>query len=142
LLVSAFCAALSLRGTAASTLALTAVGAEIAIGILSAVNGWQGPGGSAVVLFAGIGILAGSFRRGSSLVIGCLIVIAATATTVIVGWGTAGLDQFSMVSASASALVILLVLVAAGLSVRRMRRPATREAGVSSHDPLLLRSKR
>ena len=68
LLVVAFLAALFIRGRAAAALALLGVGAELAVGILSNVDHWQGPGTSAMVLFVGIGILsAGSLAGRSSL---------------------------------------------------------------------------
>ncbi|MCU1420688.1 MAG: hypothetical protein JWN36_339, partial [Microbacteriaceae bacterium] len=54
LLVLAFLAALLLRGRAAGAIALIAAGVELTIGALSAAYGWQGPGGAAVALFAGV----------------------------------------------------------------------------------------
>lgn len=124
LLVLAFLAALLMRGKTASTLALTAVGVEIAIGILSSVFHWQGPSWTAVALFAGIGILSGaSFRQGWSLTVGTLLVTAIAATTVIIEWVTAALGQFTTASLIAAIVTVLVFSVAGLLTARRIRRP-------------------
>lgn len=122
LFVMALFAGLFLRGKAASTLALTAVGVEIAIGILSSANHWQGPGWTAVALFAGLGILSGtSLREGWSFVIGALLVTAIAAATIIVSWVTAGLGQFTLLSLIVTITAAPLTLLAIALLFRRLR---------------------
>lgn len=129
LLVMALFAGLLIRGKAASTLAFTAVGVEIAIGILSSANHWQGPGWTAVALFAGLGILGGSsLREGWSFVIGALLITAIAAATIVLSWVTAGLGQVTLISLIVTLGAALLTLLAVGLLVRRfrVRRPEPR----------------
>jgi hypothetical protein len=122
LLVLAFFTALLLRGKGASILALTAVGVEIAIGILSSVNQWQGPGATAVALFVGLGVLSSRpFGRGWSLTVGALLVVATAAATLVVSWTTAGLGQFTVPSLITSIVIAALVCLAIALSIRRLR---------------------
>lgn len=123
LFVLALFTALLIRGRTASTLVLIAVGVEIAIGVLSSVNQWQGPSWTAVTLFAGLGVLSGSsFRQGWSLVIGTLLVTTIAAGTIIVSWVMAGLGQFSTVSLIATIVTVLVFSLASALLVRKIRR--------------------
>jgi hypothetical protein len=123
LLVAAFLAALFLRGRTAGALALIAAGVEIAIGSLSAGYGWQGPGGAAVALFVGIALVSGGLVRGGvSFVIGALLVAAATGAALIVSWVAAAMGHFTMVATIAAGAVMVLVIGAAVLGARKLRR--------------------
>jgi hypothetical protein len=129
LLVAAFLAALLVRGKAASVLALAAAVAEIVIGIVAAMHPpfsahpWEGPGSSAVVLFAGIAILGAVLsRQGRMLTAGTLLVLAAVAATLVVSFTQAELGLFSPVSIALTLGIAVAVTLAIILLVVR-RRP-------------------
>jgi hypothetical protein len=133
LLVLAFVAALVVRGRTASILALAAAVAEIIVGIFAAVHpplsagAWEGPSLSTVILFAGLATVGGaSFRQGRILTATTLLVVAFTATALVVTFVQSEAGNFDIVSTIMTVCIAAAVGAALVLLVRRTGTPRDR----------------
>lgn len=116
------------RARVADVLALAAAAVEIVIGVLAAFHPtlgpepWQGPSPSTAALFAGIAILSSvTLGRGWASAAGALLVVAGTASMMVVNFVQAELGMFSVLSTILVAVIVAAVVGAIAISIRHRR---------------------
>jgi len=122
LFVAAFAAALARRAPVSRVLAVVGTGVEVAVGILSEIYGWLGPGWTAVMLFVGLAFFAAFPPQGVRATLWSafgLVAVVVLVTFVPVVWSAEGLRPVT----AGVGFIVLSAITAGGIFVdRRLRR--------------------